>query len=576
MTNIPETELIKKALNKCKTAFFWLVATSFVINILMLVQSIYMLQIFVRVLPSHRPETLIYLTLITILAMLTLSLLLWVRSRILSSVSLWLNTQLAPAALLRCPEQLLKGINYGTQSISDVNQVAGFITSPGMIAILDIPWIPVYIIFIFFLHPLLGVVTIIGALLITILAVMNEWITRKPFQNANRKFVRNQILLDTTLRNSEAIQAMGMMDSIIENWKKKQEEARSEIAPSQLKASYIQYTTQFIRMTLQILIYGIGAYLVIIGVLTPGAMIAASIVVSRAYAPLENGIASWQTLANARIAYRRLLVHLHNIPKIADSYMSHTPEGRIEIHELSYLPPAIPGITIKPILENISLHLEPGEMLAIIGPSGSGKTTLSRMITGVYEPTRGTCRLDGAISYLWNRRDFGKYVGYLPQTIELFDGTVAENIARMEIADKEKVIAAGVQANVHQQILRLPKGYDTDVGSYGAALSGGIRQRIALARALYGNPTLVVLDEPNSNLDDEGIAALIKTLLTLKEQKRTVIVVTHHRNLLALVDKILLLQQGKVAMFGPAGQVIEKLQSITQQMQQQASQQTSQ
>lgn len=552
---ISEMNLIKETLHKCKIALIWLVGTSLVINVLMLTQTIYMLQLFSRVLSGHRTETLLYLTLIALILVGSMSLLMWIRGKILASVARWLSTQLIKPALIRSPDQILRGVNYGTQALSDVNQVAGFITSPGMVALLDLPWIPVYLLVLYLLHPLLGALTLIGAIVLVIFAVINEKYTRLPFQEANQKFVRNQLLIDASLRNSETIQAMGMMNNILGHWYDRDELTRKELAPTQNFATSVQSFVQFFRIALQILIMGLGAYLVLQNELSPGGMIAGSLLLSRALSPLENSIGSWQLMARARIAYKRLFAHLQIKPRTAASYLQDRPKGLVEIQELYYVPPD----SQKAALENISLVIPEGETVAIIGASGSGKTTLARILMGVYPPTRGSARLDGVSTYLWDREDFGKHVGYLPQDIELFEGTVAQNIARMGDPDPKLVSKAAIEANVHEQILRLPKSYETESGLNGSALSGGLRQRIALARALWGDPSMLVLDEPNSNLDDEGIQALGNSLIKLKLQKRTIILITHLRHFLQLADKILVLNQGKLMMYGPAQQVLEKL-----------------
>lgn len=554
-----EADLIKNALKKCRTAFFWLVITSFAINILMLVQSLYMLQIFTRVLSGQRIETLVYLTFVTLIAVLVLFLLMWVRSSILQAVSRWLNRQLLPAALVRCPDQLLKGVNYGSQSIVDISQIVSFINS-GLPVLLDVPWIPIYIFVIALLSPWLGLIALVGGILLVVFAVLNEYWTRAPYQDASQKNVRNQRLIDTTLRNSETIQAMGMMEAILKNWQKRDEEVQNELAPTERLGNVLGTIVKFLRLSLQILIVAFGAFFVLENMITPGAMIAASILLGRAYAPLENAMASWQQFAKARLSYKRISLHLKEPSRREEEGYQRRPIGALEVQDLYYL---TSGQT-KPLLENVSFKLEPGEIAALIGHSGAGKTTLARLLVGVYEPTRGQVRLDNSPVFRWNRKHFGQHVGYLPQDIELFEGSVAFNISRLSIGEKSDITKAAENAHVHEQILRLNKGYETEVGIEGSSLSGGMRQRVALARALYGNPTLIVLDEPNSNLDEEGTLALIKTLQELKEKKVTVLLITHHRLLLQLVDKILVMQQGRLVAFGPSQEILQKLQTGTQ------------
>ncbi len=556
--NPTDTNIIHDALKICRKAFYWLLLTSLVTNLLMLVPTLYILQLFSRVLPSQRYETLLYLTFIAISATVALSLLVWIRGRVLATVGQWLGQHLSLPALSRCPEQLLRGVRYGTQSLSDVNQIAGFISSPAMLALLDIPWVFIYLFVIFMLHFSLGVITLVGALLLSFFAVLNQWLTHTPYQRVQTKLVKNQLLIDASLRNAETIQAMGMMPNLLKNWKERNDEALQELRPTQAIGANIQAVVHFIRLALQILIMGYGAYLVLHQELTAGGMIAASVLLSRALSPLENGINSWQLVDKTLIAYRRLMIHLQTPSPAMASYLPQKPTGLIEVQELYF---QTPGLDKKLILENLSFRIEPGEIVAIIGSSGAGKTTLARMIMGVYEPTRGVCRMDGVNTYKWERADFGKHAGYLPQDIELFDGSVSLNISRMDEAPKESIAEAAQLANVHELILRLSKGYETEIGPNGAALSGGLRQRVALARALWGHPSLLVLDEPNSNLDDEGIAALVEALKEIKQKRETtVVLITHLKSLLQVADKLMLMAQGRMIAYGPTAEVLQKLQ----------------
>lgn len=551
-----ESKIFRNLFERCQKAILWLFLVSMVTNLLMLAQPIYMLQVFSRVLSGYRTETLLYLTLITIFVIASMHLLLWVRGRVLLQIGQWLHSQVASPSLIRCPDQILRGVNYGTQSLNDLNTLVGFISSPAMIAILDLPWSPLFLLVLFLIHPALGIIAVIGAAVLVSLAVVNEKITAVPYREANGVFLKNRQLMDATLRNSETIQAMGMMESVISHWQDRENEGKSIIMPAQKASSIIQSTAHFFRLTLQITIIAVGAYYVLSAAINPGGMIAASLLLARVMAPIENAITSWQLLLKSKEAYSRLVGHLNTEERQGSNYLGHSPTGLVEVKELYYRP----SMKGRLILERIQFQLAPGETLGIIGPSGSGKTTLARLIMGVHFPTAGKVSLDGVETFSWNRNDFGQHVGYLPQAIELFEGTIAQNIARMGEVDKALIIAAAKQAGLHQKILRFPEGYDTNVGDYGSAISGGMRQRIAYARALYSDPSLLILDEPNSNLDDEGLMGLTHSLTLLKKQKKTIILITHLRGLLTFADKLLLLNQGQMAMYGPTNLVLEKLQ----------------
>lgn len=548
---------LQQALQACRTALWCVGFFSFFVNILMLTVPIYMLQIFDRVLASQSFDTLIYLTLIAITALCILGLLDLTRNRVLIVVGAWLDKKIGPPALEQCPDEILSGRFYGGQSLRDLTTIRQFIGGAGILALFDIPWLPVYLIVIFMLHPWLGMLGTFGAIVILALAIANELLTRKLLQEANMRALQTQRQTDAALRNSEAIQAMGMMPGIVNHWKGKNKEVLDLQVKASKRSGIILATTKFLRLSLQLLILGIGAYFVVQNELTPGGMIAASILLSRALAPIEQGITTWRMLLQAREAYKRLNEHfLNSSPRIAGVELP-KPKGFINLENVFYKL----NQQEKPILSNISFKIEPGEMIAVIGPSGAGKSTLARLVTGCWRASAGHVRLDNADVYSWDRAHFGNYCGYLPQDIELFPGTIKDNIARMGEVDDKALIAASQLAGVHEMILHFPAGYETEIQTGMFNLSGGQRQRIALARALYNNPQILILDEPNANLDHDGEAALQKALLTLRERGTTIILISHRTGIVSIVDKILYLGEGKVQAYGPRDEVLTQIQA---------------
>lgn len=551
-----ELSLIKEVMEKIKGPIKWIVIISGLINFLMLAQTIYMLQIFSRVLPGQGTETLLYLTLIILFALGVLGILIWIRSELLGGLSRWFQEELGPSSLEKVPDQLLLGNSYGSQCLSDLRQIGAFITGAGTLSFLDLPWSPLFILVMFILHSLLGWITLLGALGLFGIAVINERLTRPAFEFASRQNIQNQNFISKALRNADVIQSMGMMPTVIQRWAGQQKNIQNQLEYPQSCGRVLQAVTRFFRLALQVAILGTGAYLVLQQELTAGGMIAGSILLGRAVAPLENGLASWNQFLTARSAYSRIQNFLAASALRQDATIPAEPDGNLELQEIFFCFPNTSAFT----LENISFQLPQGETLAIIGPSGSGKSTLARIIAGALPPVKGSARLGGMNVFHWNREQFGNYVGVLPQSIELFEGTVKENIARMKTPEDEKLVEAVSKADLQGLILRLPGGYDAQIGSDGGGLSAGIQQRIGLARALYGNPKLIILDEPNSNLDEAGLIALQKTLIQLKKEGTTVILITHLPTLLQHTDKILLLNQGKLSMYGPRDAIFRELQ----------------
>ena len=529
---------------------------SFLINILMLTPTFYMLQMYDRVLGSRNELTLYMITMITVGLFLLLASLEFVRSRILVRVGAQFDAALNSRVFNAAFETNLRtnGANAG-QALSDLTNVRQFITGNGLFAFFDAPWFPIYLAVIFVLHPILGWFSIGGAILSISLTLINEWATKGPLTQANQAAMSSNNFATNNLRNAEVIEAMGMLDNLRARWYKRYKDLLVLQSIASDRAGVIGAFSKFFRMTQQSLILGLGAYLVIKGEMGASGMIAGSILMGRALAPVDLLLGSWKGLVSARGSFARMETMLNQFPSRQETMPLPAPRGDLTVESLIA---AAPGTNV-PILKGVSFSLLKGDAVAIIGPSASGKSTLARLLVGVWPAASGKVRLDGADVYAWNKLELGPHIGYLPQDVELFEGTIAENIARFGEIDHEKVIDAAQQTGMHDMILHFPKGYDTPIGVAGGFLSGGQRQRIALARAVYGHPSLIVLDEPNANLDDVGEVALVKTVEALKKAGSTVVLITHRTSIISSVDKILLLRDGQVGMFGPRDEVINAL-----------------
>lgn len=544
---------LASALRACRRSVLAVAGFSLFVNLLLLAPSLYMLQVYDRVLASRSESTLLLLTVLIAGALLVLGALEWIRGQILLRVGvrldMILNARLFDALFAlgrRQPGQ------RGIQPLHDLHTLRQFIASGGLTAFFDIPWLPVYVGLLFLLDPLLGWLVTGGAAVALLITLSNEPATQKPLAAANLDAVAAGQYAQSCLRNAEVLDALGMLPAVRERWLERHCRSLALQVRAGGRAGVLGAASRTWRLLLQSLILGAGAYLAIEQTVTPGAMIAAAIVTSRALAPVDLLASSWKNFVNARLAYRRLNDLLRQIPPEPETMALPRPEGRVEVDKLVVVPPGAD----KAALQGISFSLAAGETLAIIGPSAAGKSTLARALLGIWPVRGGSVRLDGADVSTWNRAELGPWLGYLPQDIELFGGTASENIARFGPVDPEKVVAAARQAGMHDLILQLPKGYDTPIGEAGCTLSGGQRQRIGLARALYGDPVLIVLDEPNSNLDTDGESALVQAIRELKSQRRTVVLITHRPSLLAGIDKVLMLKDGRMHLFGPRDQVM--------------------
>lgn len=543
-------------LREFKQVFMTAAVFSMVCNLLMLVPSLYMLQLYDRVLASMNVSTLLMLTLIVVGLFALLGTMEAVRSKILIRFGNELDDRLNGRVFRATYESYLRhGNGNAQQALSDFTTVRQFTTGNGIIAFFDAPWAPIYLIILFVFHWQLGVLALCGSLFLVALTFVNEWSTGKLLGEANRMANRANAQAASNLRNAEVIEAMGMLERVRQRWLKMHREMMGHQSLASERAAVITAITKTTRMGLQSMVLGLGAWLVIQNELTAGMMIAGSILMGRAMAPVEVLIGSWKGFVAMRNAHERTSALLNAFPEDSDSLSLPAPKGAVEFEGVYG---GAPGAK-KPILININLALPAGQSLGVVGPSASGKSTFVRMLVGVWGAMNGKVRVDGADVFTWNKDELGPYIGYLPQDIELFDGSIAENIARFGEVKPDMVVAAAKLAGVHEMILKLPDGYDTYIGAGGLNLSGGQRQRIALARAVFGDPVLVVLDEPNSNLDEVGEQALVSALGQLKERGATVILVTHRTSVLAQVDRLLVLKDGMVAQYGSREEVLAAL-----------------
>lgn len=559
---------LEEALKLCKGAFISAAGFSLVINILQLVPTIYMLQLYDRVVPTGNYSTLIMLTAIMMVMFITMGTLEWVRSQILVRVSTRLETLLNERLFNVAYKQALYsgGQRASSQPLDDLTSLRQFMTGNGLFAFFDAPWLPIYIALMFVFHELYGWMAVATALLLIIVAIVQEKATSKMLGEANNMAMAGRGLVNKNLRNAEVIESMGMLKNIQQRWLKGTNQVLVLQATASSRAGLISAVSKLIRLSSQSLILAAGAYLVVGNEISSGMMIGGSILLGRALAPIDIVIGSWKGFIAARGQYSRLNDLLRQIPADAERMSLPTPEGTFQFESAVVAPPGAKSAVLK----GLTLTIGKGDVVGVIGPSGAGKSTFARALLGIWPCNQGKIRLDGADVFTWNRDELGPHIGYLPQDIELFEGTISENIARFGEVNPEKVVNAAKMADVHELILHLPEGYDTMIGASGGNLSGGQRQRVGLARALYGEPRIVVLDEPNSNLDEVGEAALGNAIQRLKQKQTTIIVITHRNNVLANVDKLLILNDGLVSVYGPKEQVIAHLQQ--QQAQAQAAQ----
>lgn len=548
-------------------------------GLLMLAPSVYMLEVYARVVDSRSHMTLLMLTLAVMGAYAVMEALEWVRSQMLHQAGDELDQQMAPRLFQLVFDANLRRIPVGLmQPLTDWKTVREFMASPFVAAVMELPVAVVFLVLVYMINPILGWVTAAAAVVQVLIALLTERSTQPPLAAANRSAVGAQQYADGSLRNAEVIEAMGMLRSIHGRWQTRQREFLDLQAEASTAAGGYQAVTKLLQQVVTSALLGLAAWLTLKNEIAggPAMMIVASIIGGRVLAPLAQMVAQWKLLVNARQAWERLSVVLSQLPEREPGMPLPAPRGVVTVEQLVAGPPPLPGQAPQAILRGVQFAVTPGEVLAVIGPSAAGKTTLARMLVGLWPALQGKVRLDGADVYSWHKNELGPSVGYLPQGVELFEGTVAENIARFGTVDMNKVQAAAQAVGLHEFILALPRGYETPVGRDGAVLSGGQRQRVALARALYGEPALVVLDEPNSSLDESGDAALVRAIQMLKQRGATVVVMTHRTSVLGVTDKILLLVEGAQQAFGPRDEVLAAMQKAQQQQAQPAQQQAPQ
>lgn len=547
-------KIVREALLACRRYFLFAAVFSLAINLLYLASPLYMLQIYDRVVTSGSETTLVMLTLVLLAAFLAMAGLDLVRAAILTRASARLDRLLSARILAASVETPSLGAAQ-SQPIRDFDTFRQVITGSGIHALFDLPWSPIYIGVIFLLHPWLGFFALGSSLILIAMAVLNEYMVRAPLKQANDLATANYNFTEMSLRNAEVVRAMGMIDGLVRRWGRDRGMALRRQGQASDRAALMSGVIRFLRLTMQSLILGLGAWLVIERQITGGSMFAASLLLGRGLQPVEQIVGLWRSLILARAALGRVEKLLDGGAQGEREFNLPKPTGKIAVEQLTF---AIPNLQ-KVLLRDVSFKLEAGEALGIVGPSGAGKSTLARHLAGIMQPSRGTVRLDGADMTQWGREALGDHIGYLPQDIELFSDTVAANIGRFKSDVDREVIEAARLAGVHEMIIRLPQGYETQIGEGGAVLSGGYRQRIALARAVFGTPNLIVLDEPSSNLDSDGDRALAECALELKRRGSTVIIVSHRPSTLANVDKILLLRDGAVEAFGMRNEIVALL-----------------
>ncbi len=536
-----------------RVALVSLVAFSFFSNILMLTIPIYMLQVYDRVLGSRSLETLSFLTLAAVTALAVYMGLEIIRSRLLLRLGLILENTLGGPMLVSALTSQGTGTRPGVQNVRDLQELRGLFSSGTLNTVLDSPWLPMYLLVLFLFHPVFGWIGVASSALLSVIIVSSELLSRQPLQKANLSNLTSLSGADSFVRNAETIRALGMTANVERRWHQLSLRSLASLSNVSNGLNVFSNLAKFIRMIVQIAALGSGVYLVLQNELTPGLMIAGSILVARALAPLEAAIGSWRPLVSGFQAYKRLRSSLENEPETAHRRVLERPTGKIALDKVTFV---IRGLKRTP-LNNVSLQLKPGEMLGVAGAIGAGKTTLAKILVGIYSPALGKVFLDDTELASWDLDELGKYIGYAPQEAQIFDGSVAENIARYsKDYDISKVVQAGKRAYAHDAILDLPQGYETQLGDRGLLLSSGQKQRISLARALYGDPRLVVLDEPETFLDAQGEADLARSLAALKRAHITTVVVTHRNNILTHTDKTVVLYKGVVKAFGPTKDVL--------------------
>jgi len=546
-----------KILLEMRSAWIAVFVFSAVINLLMLAPTVYMMQVSDRVMTSRNMMTLLMLTLLVLGIFAIMGTLEWARSRVLVRLGVRLDRRLGPRLLSLSHRFEIEKLGDGRRLLADLAQLRSFLTGYAVLALLDAPWVPIFLIVTLMIHPLLALVILGGAVVMMILTYITDRAVRKPLADSNNSAAETSRFVATNMRHGEVIEAMGMFPMMLERWQQKQERHLVDQAIASDRAGFVQGISKFVRMTNQSVAMGVGGFLFLSTDVSPSIVFAAMLLSSRISGPIESLLMTWSQLGTTSEGWRRIDDALRYADREYSGVTLPPPKGEVALEGVFGGPPGISA----PFVQSVNLKIPSGVIVAIVGSSASGKSTLVRLITGVWAPRMGTVRLDGADLRTWRREQLGPYIGYLPQDVELIEGSVAENIARLGTLDSDRVIAAARAAGVHEMILQMAEGYGTQVGANGAFLSGGQRQRIALARAMYGDPPLLVLDEPNANLDEAGELALDTALQQAKQRGQTVVIVSHRPIAIRNCDLILVMQDGQVLLYGPREQVMAKLAS---------------
>jgi len=554
--SVKEATPLRVALRHSRGPFICAALLSLLTNLFVLTLPLYMLQVYDRVLGTGHAETLLMLTLIAGVALGVYGALDGVRSVLLCRIGHWVEEHVAPPIFDNVVGARMRGRGGGAALLGELAKLRGFISAQGIGTFFDAPWVPVFLGLLFVLHPWLGALGGGAAIVMFALAIITEAGTRAPLTAASSAHISARAYADSALRNAEVMLAMGMRQALSARWQAFQTGATEASQAAGERIGTLTALTKFVRLAAQVGVLGLGALLVLRQELTPGAMIAGSIILARALAPMEQAMGAWRGFTNARLANERINDWLESAPVEVARTRLPAPVGELAVENVSFQPNG--GSPL--VLIDVSFTLAPGEALAVIGPSAAGKSSLCRLLIGIHQPKTGKVRLDGADLDKWDANALGRHIGYLPQDVELFAGTVRDNIARMRAdASDEAVVEAARQAHAHDMILRLPEGYETQIGDGGARLAGGQRQRIGLARALFGEPKLIVLDEPNAHLDQSGESALAAAIGELKRRGATVVIVGHRPSTLHEVDKVMVLEDGRVAALGPREPILTRL-----------------
>lgn len=552
--NMLDSNVVQAALSKAKRSMYSVLAFSFVVNLLLLTSPIFMLQVYDRVLLSQSEQTLLALLSVAFFCLIILGFVEVVRNWLLNRISVQFDRDLGEITF---SEVMSEGEN--TKAVGDLNSIRSFLNAPYILALFDVPWMPLYLGFVYILHPMLGHIGLVGAIVLFALAIINDAITKVNSKKASEAFSGASRFVEHSARNKDAILGMGMLPALTKIWGMFQQAGLGHQTLASDRNALISSIAKVFRQIIQVSVLAVGAYLTIQGATTAGVMIAASIIIARALAPVEQSIQGWRSLAKTKEAYRSLTQFMDRYQATDNTVQLPEPKGDIALQNVVSVAVDDQG-NKHPIIRNLSFKVNAGDSVGVIGPSGSGKSSVIKLLLGIAQPVSGNVRIDGAQMNKQTREQFSNFIGYLPQEVELFDGTVAENIARFNEGQDEEVVQAAILAGAHELILSLPKGYETLVGPSGSNLSGGQRQRIGLARAVFNKPPIVILDEPTSNLDQDGVLALLNVLKTLRRRETTVVMVAHQLNLFESMNKIAVIKSGQLDMYGPRDDVLAELQ----------------